>query len=142
MNSQNQSLRRPVDLSDRAGSHARQTFSRGLLRRCPYCGGGDIFSGWFTLKEHCPHCQTSFAIEDGYFLGSYSINLGLTSIIAIAAILWMIIWSDMSVVSMQISAVALAVLIPLFLYPYSLSLWMMLDLVIHPPGDFSRQPRS
>lgn len=142
MNSQNETVRRPVDLSDRAGSRAWETFSRGLLRRCPYCGGGNIFSGWFTLKERCPHCQTLFAIEDGYFLGSYVINLGLTSIIAIAVVLWMIIWSDLSVVGMQISAVALAVLIPLFLYPYSLSLWMMLDLVIHPPGDFSRRHRT
>lgn len=142
MNSQNEIVRRPVDLSDRAGSRAWETFSRGLLRRCPYCGGGDIFSGWFTIREHCPHCRTLFAIEDGYFLGSYVINLGLTSIIAIAVVLWMIIWSDLSVIGMQISAVALAVLIPLFLYPYSLSLWMMLDLVIHPPGDFSRRHRT
>lgn len=142
MTSQNQPLHRPVDLSDRATTRAWQTLSRGLLRHCPYCGGGNIFSGWFTLKERCPHCNTLFATEDGYFLGSYVINLVLTSFIAIAVVLLMIIGSDMSVFSMQITAVVLAVIIPLFLYPYSLSLWMALDLVVHPPGDFSQRQRT
>lgn len=139
MNSRNQPNPGPVDLSGRASARAWQTFSRGVMRRCPYCGHGNIFNGWFTLKERCPHCHTLFATEDGYFLGSYVINLVLTSFIVIAVALWMIVGSDMSVIQMQITAVVLAVVIPLFLYPYSLSLWMTLDLVLHPPSNAFRR---
>lgn len=27
---------------------------RGLVRRCPRCGGGGVFRRWFTMREHCP----------------------------------------------------------------------------------------
>ena len=139
---QNQLHRRPVDLSDRATTRAGQTLSRGMLRHCPYCGGSNIFSGWFTLKERCPHCHTHFAIEDGYFLGSYPLNLVLTSVIAVFVVVWLIAGTDLSVVQMQILAVALVVGLPLFLYPYMLSLWMTIDLTVHPPGDFSQRHRN
>jgi uncharacterized protein (DUF983 family) len=29
-------------------------FGRALVRRCPNCGGGPIFDGWFRMREHCP----------------------------------------------------------------------------------------
>lgn len=119
-----------------------QTLGRGFLRHCPYCGGGNIFKTWFTLKDRCPHCNTLFAYEDGYFLGSYVFNIVLTSFIAIGVMLFMMLGTDLSVLQMQIIAVALVVVIPIFLYPYSLSLWMTLDLLVHPPGDFSNRPRT
>jgi hypothetical protein len=67
------------------------------------------------------------------------INLVLTSLIAMAVVLWMLIGSDLSVLEMQIAGVILAVGLPLFLFPYSLSFWMTLDLVLHP--NFSDRPR-
>lgn len=134
--------KRPIDLSDSGGKRFGQTLWRAALRRCPYCGGDRIFRNWFTLKERCPHCNTLFAHEDGYFLGSYVFNIGLTSIIAVLGAIWMIVYADMSVVQMQVAAVVLVVLLPLFLYPYCLSLWMALDLLLHPPGDFSDRVRT
>lgn len=128
-----------MDLPVSAGGRLWRTLSRGTRRHCPYCGGGDIFDGWFTLKDRCPSCETLFAAEDGYFLGSYVINLVLTSLIALAVVLWMIIRTDMSVIAMQVAAVILAVGLPPVLYPYTLSLWMTLDMVIHPPGNTSRR---
>jgi uncharacterized protein (DUF983 family) len=131
---------RPIALADSALKKTGQTLLRGFLRRCPYCGGDSIFRNWFTLKERCPHCNTLFAYEDGYFLGSYVVNLGLTSLIAIAIVLWMLTGSDMSVLEMQIAGVILAVALPIFLFPYSLSFWMTLDLLLHP--NFSDRSRK
>ncbi|HWV25317.1 MAG TPA: DUF983 domain-containing protein [Thermomicrobiales bacterium] len=133
---------RPITLPDNAFQRAMVTLGRGLLRHCPYCGGGRIFRNWFTLKERCPHCHTLFAYEDGYFLGSYVFNLVLTSLIAIAAALYMLIGTDFSVLRMQVVSVVLVVILPLVLYPYCLSFWMTLDLLVHPPGDFSDRPRT
>lgn len=139
MNSQTNQQYRPIDLASSTPKRAGQTLLRGILRHCPYCGGDKIFRNWFTLKERCPNCNTLFAHEDGYFLGSYVINLVLTSFIAMGVVLWMLIASDFSVLQMQIAGVLLAVGLPLFLFPYSLSFWMTLDLVIH--TDFSNRPR-
>lgn len=141
MTSDTGASQRPIDLSDSALIRFWQTFTRGLLRRCPYCGGSGIFQGWFTLRERCPGCNTLFAFEDGYFLGSYVINIGLTSLIAIAVVIWMLASTTLTTLQMQGVAVALAVGLPLLLYPFSLSFWMMLDLLIHPPKDFSDRPR-
>jgi len=131
---------RPIDLSDNGFRKFLQTFGRGLLRHCPYCGGGKIFKSWFTLKDRCPHCNTLFAYEDGYFLGSYVINLGLTSVIGVLAVVWLLVASGLSVLQMQVAGVALAIALPLFLFPYSLSFWMTLDLLLHP--NFADRPRT
>ncbi len=29
---------------------------RGLMRRCPACGGGRLFRGYLTVEDHCPAC--------------------------------------------------------------------------------------
>src|SRR5699024_2773417 len=86
---------RPVDLPDHAFRRTMVTLGRGLLRHCPDCGGGNIFRTWFTLKDRCPHCNTLFAYEDGYFLGSYVLNLVLTSLIAIGVAIYMLFGTDL-----------------------------------------------
>lgn len=133
---------RPIDLPDNGFQRLFTTLGRGLLRHCPYCGGGGIFKNWFNLKERCPHCHTLFAYEDGYFLGSYVFNIVLTTFIALGVMLYMLIGTDLSVLQMQILAVSLVVILPFILYPYCLSFWMTLDLFVNPPGDFSNRPRT
>lgn len=130
---------RNTDLSRNGFRRVLQTLGRGATRRCPYCGGPHIFKSWFTLKDRCPSCTTLFAREEGYFLGSYPLNLGITSIIAIAVVVWLIGLTELSVLQMQVLAVVLVIGLPLFLYPYMLSLWMAIDLLIHPDlGDRER----
>lgn len=131
---------RPVDLPQSALPKLSKTLGRTALRRCPYCGGPNIYNNWFSLKDRCPGCNTLFAYEQGYFLGSYAVNLSLTAVLAVLIVFWMIFNLDLSIIQMQMAAVLIAVGMPLFLYPYSLSLWMCLDLLVHPPGDFSQRP--
>lgn len=133
---------RHITLPDSAFKRTMVTLGRGLLRHCPYCGGGGIFRSWFTLKERCPHCNTLFAYEDGYFLGSYVFNIVLTSLIAVGLAIYMLVATDLSVLQMQVFSVALVVILPFILYPYCLSFWMTLDLLVNPPGDFSDRPRT
>lgn len=129
-----------IDLPDSTGKRAGLTLSRALRRRCPYCGGGRIFKSMFALKDRCPTCGVLFAYEDGYFLGSYVINLVFTEFLAVAIVIWMIAGTDMTVLQMQIVAVVFAVGLPLLFYSYALILWMVLDLVLNPPKDFSQRP--
>lgn len=132
---------RPIDLAESAGARFFQCAGRSMVRRCPYCGGGGIFNGWFSLKERCPHCNVLFEPEDGYLLGAYVINIGLTAVLAVATVISLMVWSDLSVVQIQVIGAALAVVIPIVFYPLTLLLWITLDLTIHPPGDFSQRHR-
>jgi uncharacterized protein (DUF983 family) len=133
--------RRPVNLSDSAGKRLTQCLGRSLLRHCPYCGGNNIFKGWFSLKERCPHCNVLFEPEDGYLLGSYVVNIGLTAVAAVAIVIYLMVTSSLSVVQIQVIGAALAIGIPIFMYPYTQLLWITLDLLFHPPGDFSHRHR-
>ncbi len=132
---------RPIDLEESPGKRFFQCAGRSVARRCPYCGGGGIFNGWFSLKERCPHCNVLFEPEDGYLLGAYVINIGLTAVLAVATVISLLVWSDFSVVQIQIIGAALAIAIPILFYPYTLLLWITLDLTLHPPGDFSQRHR-
>ena len=35
----------------------RLLLRRGLRRRCPLCGGGDVFETFFQVRERCPRCN-------------------------------------------------------------------------------------
>ncbi len=115
---------------------------RAIRRKCPYCGGGDIFKNYFTLKERCPHCDTLFEYEEGFFLGSYVFNIGFTEIIAVATVVWLIVVSGLSVLEMQIYGAALVIALPVLFYPFALLMWIAFDTSVHDPGDFSMRPRQ
>ncbi|HWJ60351.1 MAG TPA: DUF983 domain-containing protein, partial [Acidimicrobiales bacterium] len=50
---------------------------RGFAKRCPRCGSGHLFVGWFRMKEHCPRCGMRFEREEGAFTGVYLLNFGV-----------------------------------------------------------------
>lgn len=131
-----------VKLPDSGGARLVTAMSRAVRRKCPYCGGGKIFNGWFTLKDRCPHCNTLFEHEEGFFLGSYVINIGFTEITTVLIVVWLIVATGLSVTEMQIYGVGMAVAFPILFYPIALLLWISLDLAIHNPGDFSKRVRQ
>ena len=126
---------RQVSLPESSGKRLLVGIGRALRRRCPYCGGGGIFEGWFTIKRHCPHCQTLYAYEDGYFLGSYVVNIGFTEVLTVLIVVWMIATTDLSVLQMQIIGVTLAIAMPILFYPLALLLWVALDITFHDPKE-------
>ncbi len=132
---------RPVDIPVAAGARLRVTLGRAVRRHCPYCGAPGIFSSWFALQERCPACRTLFAYEDGYFLGAYALNLVVTELVAVGLTLWLLATTDLSVLALQVTGVTLAVLLPIIFYPVAVCLWMVIDLVAHPPNQGSGRPR-
>ena len=116
----------------------RAVLARALKRQCPYCGGGNIFSSWWTLKETCPSCGVSFNREEGYFLGAYALNLILAEFLALGLALYLLFATglrDLPLGVQMVIAGALAALFPIVLFPYARTLWMAIDLVANPPGD-------
>jgi len=49
--------------------------ARALRRRCPACGAGRLFKGWFEMRARCPGCDLRFEREEGYFLGAMALNI-------------------------------------------------------------------
>ncbi|HEV2128261.1 MAG TPA: DUF983 domain-containing protein [Thermomicrobiales bacterium] len=123
-----------INLPDAPLARLLVGIGRAFRRHCPYCGGGHIFDGWFTLKKQCPTCGVTYAYETGYFLGSYVVNIVVTEFVAVAAVVALLIWSDLSVLQLQIAGVVLAVGLPILFYPFALLLWVALDVTFHPPN--------
>ena len=111
--------------------------ARGLLKRCPLCGSGHLFDGWFRMKERCPRCGYLFEREEGFVLGAYVINLavaqGLVILLAVVpAIVLLARNPDTSIVPLVVGGVLGAVIGPLVFYPFSKTVWTAFDLIMRP----------
>jgi uncharacterized protein (DUF983 family) len=112
---------------------------RAVSRRCPYCGARGIFTNYWALHVQCPRCGVVFEREDGYFLGAYAINLIAAEFLGFGGILILLVWTELSTLALQMIAVVVAIGLPVLAYPFTRSLWMALDLMIHHP---EKQPRG
>jgi uncharacterized protein (DUF983 family) len=111
---------------------------RGLTKRCPLCGSGHLFDGWFRMKERCPGCGYKFEREEGFFLGAYTINLAIAEgLLLILAVIPLIVLLNanpgMSYGPILVIGLVAAVLAPLIFYPFSRTIWSAIDLVLRPP---------
>ena len=111
--------------------------ARGLVKHCPLCGSGGLFSGWFRMRERCPGCNYRFEREEGFFLGAYVINLAITEglLIVFAIIPAIVLFAadaDRSIRPLIVSGLVAAVLGPVAFYPFSKTLWTAIELIFRP----------
>ena len=64
-----------------------QILARGAKGRCPNCGEASLFAHGLTLHKACPKCGLEFERGEGFFLGSMSINYGVTIIAYLVPVL-------------------------------------------------------
>jgi hypothetical protein len=110
---------------------------RAMLKRCPLCGTGKLFTGWFRMKERCPGCGYRFEREEGFFLGAYVINLaiaqGMVILLAIVPLIVRLAGDpDASIAPFLVGGVLGAVLGPVIFYPWSKTVWTAFDLMLRP----------
>jgi uncharacterized protein (DUF983 family) len=110
---------------------------RGLLKRCPLCGSGRLFTRWFRMKERCPRCGYLFEREEGFFLGAYVINLGIAQgLVILLAVVPLIVrlatHPGSAIWPFVVGGVAGAALGPLLFYPWSKTIWTAFDLILRP----------
>jgi uncharacterized protein (DUF983 family) len=117
-----------------------------LLRlRCPICGKGQLFQGYFDSPERCPSCGYFFMRESGYFLPHVVIGYGFTVIAALGS--WPFARYVLGIRNAALTLsimVAVAVLFGIWFVRYSKVLWLALDLTLHPPhsDDFESRGRD
>jgi len=110
---------------------------RALLRHCPRCGAGGLFTRWFTMVERCPRCGMRFEREEGFFLGAYVVNFGVTEgLMLLLLTAYVLVEANnangVSVLPVVLAAAGAAVLMPLAFYPVSRTIWVAVELVMRP----------
>lgn len=110
---------------------------RGLTRRCPACGGSDLFHSWFRMKSTCGRCAHRFEREEGFFLGAYMVNLGVTEglvllLVVVPTIVLAATRPGFDVLPLVVGGIVAAVITPLLFYPFSRTVWAALDLWLRP----------
>jgi hypothetical protein len=91
----------------------------------------------FRLHERCPSCGYQFQREEGFFAGVFLVNFSVT-----LAVLWVVVmgytlWraatdAGSGLAAILLVCVAIAVVLPVVLYPVALTTWAALDLVLRP----------
>lgn len=109
---------------------------RGLMRRCPRCGGGRLFSSWFKLRERCPTCGMKFEREEGFWLGGYVINFG-TGELGLLILFAVLIGAEANGSNINVwpyvgVGLVLAVIGPAVTFPFSRTVWSAVDLIMRP----------
>ncbi len=117
----------------------RRLLWRGLLRRCPLCGSGKLFTSWFRIRDRCPRCNLALERVEGHWIGA----LGMNTVVSFGTLLVVLVtgvalsWPHPPPVGLLVACVAVAVGVPLAFWGSSRTLWSAIDLAMRPlePDD-------
>ena len=119
---------------------------RGARRRCPWCSGrGAFFTGWFRKADRCRTCGLGWRRGyEGFELGA----LAMSAIVVFGALVValsvgiVLTTPDIPVFELVVALGAVAVVLPIVVYPFTYTLWQAVDLAMHPPepGDPATPP--
>ena len=111
-------------------------FRRALALRCPRCGAGKNFRRRWLLKyPRCRSCGIQWHRESGFELGPIALNVVFTFFVlgASMGITFVATAPNFPVVTLMVVFVAVAMLVPLIVYPWTVGLWLAFDLAVHRP---------
>jgi uncharacterized protein (DUF983 family) len=109
---------------------------RGMTLRCPWCGSRRTFiRGWFHRHERCRTCGIKWHREEGFELGAVTMNTIVTfGALTIAMVIGFVRTSpDIPVLPFVLALAAVAVVVPIVIYPFTYTMWLAFDLAVHPP---------
>lgn len=104
-----------------------RVFSNAVQLRCPRCGIGPLFRGWFRMHEACPHCGFSYERESGFYLGSIYLNYGATVILTGALYAVLVMGLGLSNETTLAICLTAAVLCPILFFRHARSFLLALD---------------
>ncbi len=106
--------------------------SRGLRLRCPVCGRGKLYRGWFKMYDQCPVCHFTYEREAGYYTGAIAVNIILSELLITAITIPLAVNQSVPFVPLLLWGLIMPVLFPLLFYRHAKSLWMSIDHMAHP----------
>lgn len=104
-----------------------QLIQRGLSNRCPNCGGHTLFreGTLFELNKNCPNCGLRIERDEGFFLGSLSLNYAVTIMVFLLPVMILALAGVISSMTGIILAGIGAIGFPILFYRSSRSWWLM-----------------
>lgn len=122
-----------------------QIVTRGLTNCCPNCGGRTLFKQGtlFETNKACTRCGLRIERDEGFFLGSMSLNYGVTIVGFLIPVLLLYLGEVLSGRVAAIVAIVGAVGFPILFYRSSRSWWLMnyyLFLPQHLPANKGETP--
>jgi uncharacterized protein (DUF983 family) len=92
-----------------------------------------LFSSFFTLRTRCPTCGLRFEREEGYWVGAMIVNLAATMVAFFVVLMGGILlwWPDVPWGALTVITVAVCAAVPVLFYPWSKTIWMALDVLLH-----------
>lgn len=121
----------------------RPRLSHALRLRCPLCGHRPITHKFGELVEQCPGCGYAFEKEEGYWVGALIVNMAMVIVsFAVAFALGLALtWPDVPWTVLTIACMVVVGIVPIVFYPLSKTIWIWVDLTIHPYTDQERLSR-
>lgn len=117
-------------------AHPVKMVLRGIAGACPRCGHRGLWTSWFKMKERCPTCGYKIARDEGFWLGGYTMNVvigeALLAIHLFVFAVYILAHPDASIRPWLIAAIGFALIPPLLFFKLSRTIWMSMDLLIHP----------
>lgn len=112
---------------------------RACTLRCCVCGSGNLFRRWTQMVERCPRCGYLFERAEGQFIGAVGMNTIITfGVLLITLVIGFIVTADdIAVVPLVLIALAVGVIVPVIIFPFSKTTWTAIDLMMTPlePGE-------
>lgn len=100
---------------------------RGLANRCPNCGNRTLFreGTLFEVNPECPACGLKLERDEGFFLGSLSLNYGVTLVVFLLPVMLLAFAGVIGATTAIVLAGVGAIGFPVIFYRSSRSWWLM-----------------
>ena len=120
----------------------RDIVRRGLRCECPNCGQAKLFRSLLRIHHRCPSCGMTLERGDGYFLGPLCINYGIVVFGFVAPLLLAGVagWIPLKL-ALAVGLIG-ALLIPILLYRFCWSLWLMIYYFCLPDELHANRPED
>ncbi|HKA31812.1 MAG TPA: DUF983 domain-containing protein [Candidatus Binatia bacterium] len=110
------------------------TVTAALRLRCPRCGVGEMFEGFFRMHAECAFCRLRFEREQGFFVGAIYVNYAVTVLIAMPGF-FLLDRYGATLTQQLIFWGAFVVIFPLAFFRHSRSLWLAVSHLLDPGDD-------
>jgi uncharacterized protein (DUF983 family) len=108
--------------------------ARGLTNRCPNCGGRTLFKpgSFFEVNKSCPQCGLAIERDEGFFMGSMSLNFGVTLVCYLTPVMVLAYYGVIGSTTAVLLAGLGSIGVPALFYRSSRSWWLMNYYVFFP----------
>ncbi len=112
-----------------------EALTRALRRRCPRCGGEELFASRFRLLERCGQCDLVFRKEAGAMTGQMYLSAVVTELFAGALVLLLWFFTDLSTPQALAIGLPLVVGFSYLVLPPSMAIWVAVEFLSDRVGE-------